>query len=67
VVVALGLDASFDDPFGGAKVTGAGFRSAGQMMARLGLPTLIVQEGGYLSETLGPNLAAFLDGFEAGA
>lgn len=67
LVVALGLDASFDDPFGGAKVTGAGFKSAGEMIGRLGLPTLIVQEGGYLSETLGPNLAAFLGGFETSA
>ncbi len=67
VVVALGLDASFDDPFGGAKVTRAGFRSAGVMIGRLRMPTLLVQEGGYLSDTLGPNLAAFIDGFEATA
>lgn len=65
IVVALGLDASFDDPFGGAKVTVAGFRTAGELIGGLGRPSLIVQEGGYLSETLGPNLAAFLDGFEA--
>jgi len=62
LVVALGLDASADDPFGGGKVTATGFRSAGEMIGRLGLATLIVQEGGYLSETLGPNLAAFLAG-----
>lgn len=67
VVVALGLDASFDDPFGGAKVTAAGFRNAGELIAALGLPTLIVQEGGYLSDNLGPNLASFLAGFEAKA
>lgn len=65
MVVALGLDASFDDPFGGAQVTHAGFRSAGEAIARLGLPTLLIQEGGYLSDNLGPNLAAFLAGFEA--
>ena len=65
LVVALGLDASADDPFGGAKVTGAGFRTAGEIIARIGLPTLFVQEGGYLSPTLGPNLAAVLGGFES--
>jgi acetoin utilization deacetylase AcuC-like enzyme len=67
LVVALGLDASADDPFGGAQVTGAGFRSAGEIVARIGLPTVFVQEGGYLSPTLGPNLAAVLGGFEAAA
>ena len=65
LVVALGLDASADDPFGGAKVTAKGFRQAGEAIARLGLPTLFVQEGGYLSDRLGPNLTAVLGGFEA--
>lgn len=67
LVVALGLDASADDPFGGAKVTAEGFRTAGAAIARMGLPTLFVQEGGYLSDNLGPNLAAVLGGFEATA
>jgi acetoin utilization deacetylase AcuC-like enzyme len=65
LVVALGLDASADDPFGGAQVTGAGFRAAGEIIARIGLATLFVQEGGYLSPTLGSNLAAVLGGFES--
>jgi acetoin utilization deacetylase AcuC-like enzyme len=67
LVVALGLDASADDPFGGAKVTEAGFRCVGAAIARLGLPTLFVQEGGYLSDRLGSNLTAVLGGFEAAA
>jgi acetoin utilization deacetylase AcuC-like enzyme len=67
LVVALGLDASADDPFGGAKVTADGFRRAGEVIARIGLPTLFVQEGGYLSDQLGPNLTAVLGGFEATA
>jgi acetoin utilization deacetylase AcuC-like enzyme len=67
LVVALGLDASADDPFGGARVTGAGFHGAGAIVARLGLPTLFVQEGGYIAPTLGPNLAAVLGGFESAA
>lgn len=67
LVVALGLDASADDPFGGAKVTAKGFRRAGETIAGLGLPTLFVQEGGYLSDRLGPNLMAALAGFEAKA
>lgn len=67
LVVALGLDASADDPFGGGKVTAAGFRAVGAAVARLGLPTVFVQEGGYVSDSLGPNLTAALAGFEATA
>ena len=63
VVVALGLDAFEGDPFGGLSVTTEGFRSIGGAIARLALPTVIVQEGGYLCDELGGNLAAFLSGF----
>ena len=65
LVVALGLDASVHDPLAGLAVTTEGFGRIGAALARLGLPTVIVQEGGYLSEHLGPNLAAVLKGFEA--
>ena len=36
-------------------------------IARLGLPTVLVQEGGYLSDDLGPNLRSALRGFLAAA
>lgn len=65
LVVALGLDASEHDPLAALKVTTAGFRRIGAAIARLGLPTVLVQEGGYLSDILGDNLAAVLAGFEA--
>jgi acetoin utilization deacetylase AcuC-like enzyme len=32
-------------------------------IASLGLPTIIVMEGGYAVDTLGPNVAEFLSGF----
>ena len=35
-----------------------------QRIARLGLPTVFVQEGGYLSDALGGNLTAVLGGFQ---
>ncbi|HYD04369.1 MAG TPA: histone deacetylase family protein [Reyranella sp.] len=66
LVVALGLDASESDPLQGLKVTGTGFHAMGKKIASLGLPTVLVQEGGYLSDDLGRNLAQFLSGFEAG-
>ncbi|MEH6443499.1 MAG: histone deacetylase family protein [Oceanospirillaceae bacterium] len=64
IVVALGLDASIDDPFGGLNVTTNGFNRIAQRLAQLGKPTVLVQEGGYLSESLGHNLDSFLQGFE---
>ncbi len=64
LVVALGLDASEADPLAGLKVTTPGFRRIGEAIGRLGLPTVLVQEGGYLSDLLGVNLAAVLEGFE---
>jgi acetoin utilization deacetylase AcuC-like enzyme len=66
LVVALGLDASESDPLQGLKVTGAGFHAMAARIASLGLPTVLVQEGGYLSDDLGRNLVQFLAGFESG-
>ena len=65
LVIALGLDASEHDPLAGLKVTTDGFRRVGEALARLALPTVLVQEGGYLSDILGRNLTAVLGGFEA--
>ena len=65
LVLALGLDASEHDPLAGLKITTDGFRRIGEAVARFGLPTVIVQEGGYLSDILGANLTATLGGFEA--
>jgi acetoin utilization deacetylase AcuC-like enzyme len=66
LVVALGLDASESDPLQGLKVTGSGFFAMAGKIARLGLPTVLVQEGGYLGDDLGRNLVQFLAGFEKG-
>lgn len=62
-MVALGLDAFEGDPFGGLSVSTEGFARIGAAIAALGLPTVIVQEGGYLCDELGDNLAAYLTGF----
>lgn len=63
LVVSLGLDASEDDPFGGLSVSPGGFERIGRFVAGLDLPTVLVQEGGYVSETLTENLFRFLTGF----
>jgi len=64
LVVALGLDASEHDPLGVLKVTREGFSQTARAIARLALPTVIVQEGGYLCPALPLNLIAFLSPFD---
>lgn len=63
LVLALGLDAYEGDPFAGLGVTTAGFARIGQAVAEMGLPTVIIQEGGYLCPELGENLKAVLGRF----
>ena len=63
LVIALGLDAFEGDPFGGLSVTTPGFARIAEKIAELKLPTVIVQEGGYLTDALGDNLASFLSGY----
>lgn len=64
LIVALGLDAHEDDPFEGLAVTTDGFARIGAALAALNLPTVLVQEGGYLSDALGENLTQTLIGFQ---
>lgn len=64
LVIALGLDAHEADPLKGGTVTQAGFARIAEQIASLGLPTVIVQEGGYLTEHLPDNLAMFLTSYE---
>lgn len=66
LVVALGLDAHEDDPFRGMAITTACFGLIGAQLAALQLPTVLIQEGGYLCDALGDNLASFLTGFQGG-
>ncbi|MDN3526691.1 histone deacetylase family protein [Halomonas sabkhae] len=63
VVVALGLDAHKADPLAGLALEREDFVEVGRRLARLDLPTVLVQEGGYPTQYLSHNLAAFMDGF----
>ena len=63
LVVALGLDAYENDPLQGFAITTNGFAEISAALAEIGLPTLVVQEGGYLCEQLGNNLTQVLKGF----
>jgi acetoin utilization deacetylase AcuC-like enzyme len=64
LVIALGLDAHEADPLKGGTVTQGGLARMAGEIASLDLPTVIVQEGGYLTEHLADNLAMFLSAFE---
>ena len=61
--LSLGLDAHENDPLKGMKMSWDGLRRAGAMIAAAGLPTVLVQEGGYLTEDLTTSLVSFLTGF----
>lgn len=66
MVVALGYDTHKDDPLGLLKVTTEAFYGMGQRIRAIGLPTVVVQEGGYQISVIGDCLGRFLDGNEAG-
>ncbi len=63
LVVSLGVDAAGADPESPLEVSTDGFRRAGQLLAGLGLPTVLVHEGGYDLGRLGPDTVAVLSGF----
>jgi acetoin utilization deacetylase AcuC-like enzyme/GNAT superfamily N-acetyltransferase len=67
LVVALGLDPAKNDPTGTWTLGAADFRANGRAIGALGLPTLVVQEGGYRTRTLGVNARSFFDGLAEGA
>ena len=63
LVIALGLDAHESDPFKGLALSTGMFHDIARRLSALGLPTLIVQEGGYANPALGENLESFSNGF----
>jgi acetoin utilization deacetylase AcuC-like enzyme len=65
LVVPLGVDAAAGDSQSPLRVTADGFRAAGRTLGALGLPTVVVQEGGYDLEMIGPLVLEALAGIEA--
>ena len=66
LVVALGVDAASGDPESPLRVTAEGFRAAGRTLGALGLPTVVVQEGGYDLAAIGGLVGEALAGIEEG-
>jgi acetoin utilization deacetylase AcuC-like enzyme len=67
LVVSLGVDAAADDPESPLQVTADGYAGAGRLLGSLGVPAIVVQEGGYHLDTLGGLVAAYLEGHEQGS
>jgi acetoin utilization deacetylase AcuC-like enzyme len=67
LVVALGVDAAGGDPESPLEVTPDGFRRAGRILGGMGLPTVVVQEGGYDLDRIGDLVLEVLAGIEEGA
>ncbi|MEZ4833102.1 MAG: histone deacetylase family protein [Caldilineaceae bacterium] len=63
LVVSAGFDTFGGDPLGQFKLTTDAYREMGRRFAVLGLPTVLVQEGGYAVHALGENVVNLLQGF----
>jgi acetoin utilization deacetylase AcuC-like enzyme len=63
--ISLGFDIAATDPLGDFAVTEMGFVKVAEELSELGLPTVIVQEGGYDVSRLGSYALAFLGPFAA--
>lgn len=61
--VSFGADTFAGDPISQFALQTADYTPIAQSIAALGLPTVIVMEGGYAVDALGANVAAFLAGF----
>jgi acetoin utilization deacetylase AcuC-like enzyme len=63
LVLSMGLDAVAGDPIGKFRLTPEGWAEVGRRVADLGLPTVIVLEGGYRLDALGTLAVTFLSAF----
>jgi len=64
LIVSAGFDTHKDDPIGALKLTTEYFERLGAQIKELGIPTLVVQEGGYATGILGDNVVTFLKGLK---
>ncbi len=64
--MSLGADAYKEDPVSAFALESEDFSKMGRAIAKLGLPTLFVMEGGYAIAALGINVVNLLEAFEKG-
>jgi acetoin utilization deacetylase AcuC-like enzyme len=63
LIVSFGADTHEDDPISHFRLQTSDYARMARRIASLGLPTLILMEGGYAIDALGANVAEFLSGF----
>ena len=63
LIISFGADTYAGDPISHFALKREDFGQISRRIASLDLPTLIVMEGGYATDDLGKNVAAFLGGF----
>jgi acetoin utilization deacetylase AcuC-like enzyme len=63
LLVSYGADTFEADPISFFRLTTPDYAAIGRRIASLGLPTLILMEGGYAVDGLGANVASLLSGF----
>jgi acetoin utilization deacetylase AcuC-like enzyme len=63
LIVSYGADTHEADPISYFNLKTSDYAPMARRIASIGLPTLIVMEGGYAVEALGSNVAEFLGGF----
>jgi acetoin utilization deacetylase AcuC-like enzyme len=64
LIVSLGVDTHEDDPIGRFCLQTDCYRYMGKAIAGIGVPTLIVMEGGYLTGTMASNVVSVVAAFE---
>jgi acetoin utilization deacetylase AcuC-like enzyme len=63
LLVSFGADTWEGDPISHFRLTTEDYRTLAGDIARAGLPTAIMMEGGYATDALGANVASLLSGF----
>lgn len=63
LVLSLGVDTFAQDPISGFTLRSEDYLRMGERIARAGLPTVVVFEGGYAVESIGVNVANVLQAF----
>lgn len=64
LVLSAGMDTFDGDPLGTFKLTQNGFIEIGKRISALGIPIVIIMEGGYANEALGTNIVSLLENFK---
>jgi acetoin utilization deacetylase AcuC-like enzyme len=62
VIVSLGVDTYYNDPISDLALTADGYERCGRLVADLGVPTVVLLEGGYDIDAIGENVRRWLTG-----